>query len=554
MATERLQKILARGGIASRRSAEALIKAGRVRVNGKIVTELGTKADSQADKVEIDGTRVVHESAVYVVLHKPRGVVSTMSDPEGRPSVKELLDGVDARVYPVGRLDFATSGVLLCTNDGEFAEGLMHPTKAVPKTYVLKVSGNMLPEDIERWRTGIRLEDGMTLPAKASLLRHDGDKTWLELTIREGRNQQIRRMGDATRFPVMRLARTSFAGITSEGIRPGGWRYLTRDELSMLKKDYGVPKRLIVQEAAPEVGRRGRAPGKNTHDHSRPRPGARGKARAPATREERAATREERGRRGPEGREEDRAAGRRGPNTHARRRPAAGESRARPRGDDAERTAPDARGPGRAAPRGEDRAAAPRGERSAPVRGDRRERGAPVRGERSAPVRGERSAPVRGERSAPVRGERGAPVRGERGAPVRAGRGAPVRGERSAPRAERAPRGDKARPAGGDERASRFGGAPARRGPEPVRAPAGGRTWPPPRADRGVRGDRPEGGKAPRGRRPAAGREGPGGSSPRAEAGGRGGPPRATGAESRVGSRPGQGPRAGDKRVPPRRR
>ncbi len=241
---ERLQKILARGGIASRRAAERLIEAGRVRVNGRVVTELGAKADPRRDRVEVDGRRVVAEEPVYVVLHKPRGVVSTMSDPEGRPTVKELLADIGARVYPVGRLDFATSGVLLATNDGDFAEGLLHPRKAVPKTYVVKVKGTMSPEDLDQWRKGVRLEDGMTLPAEAKLLRHEGDKTWFELTIREGRNQQIRRMGEATGFPVMRLARISFAEISSEGLAPGRWRYLTRDELVALKKTYGVPKKI----------------------------------------------------------------------------------------------------------------------------------------------------------------------------------------------------------------------------------------------------------------------------------------------------------------------
>ncbi len=239
---ERIQKILARGGIASRRAAEQLITAGRVRVNGRIVTELGAKADPRRDRVEVDGKRVVAEQPVYVVLHKPRGVVSTMSDPEGRPTVRELLENAGGRVFPVGRLDFATSGILLATNDGELADGLLHPRQAVPKTYVVKVKGLMQPDDVEVWRKGVRLEDGMTLPADVKLLRHEGDKTWIELTIREGRNQQIRRMGEATGFPVMRLARIGFAGVELEGLPPGRWRAMTRDELAQLKKAYGVPR------------------------------------------------------------------------------------------------------------------------------------------------------------------------------------------------------------------------------------------------------------------------------------------------------------------------
>ena len=251
---ERIQKILARGGIASRRAAEQLITAGRVRVNGRIVTELGAKADPRRDRVEVDGKRVVAEQAVYIVLHKPRGVVSTMSDPEGRPTVRELLTEAGGRVFPIGRLDFATSGILLCTNDGEMSDGLLHPRKEVPKTYVVKVRGLMTPDDLDVWRNGVRLEDGMTLPAQAKMLRHEGDKTWIELTIKEGRNQQIRRMGEATRFPVMRLARVSFAGIDLEGLAPGRWRSMTRDELMQLKKTYGVPRSVpatpLVQPAS----------------------------------------------------------------------------------------------------------------------------------------------------------------------------------------------------------------------------------------------------------------------------------------------------------------
>jgi 23S rRNA pseudouridine2605 synthase len=239
---ERIQKILAAGGLASRRAAEKLITEGRVRVNGQVVTELGAKADARNDRIEVDGKRVVAEHHVYIVLHKPRGVVATMSDPEGRPTVRDILAPVGARVYPVGRLDFATSGVLLATNDGDFAEGLLHPKRAVPKTYVVKVNGKMKAEDMDRWRSGVQLEDGMTHAAEAKTLRFEGDKTWFELTIKEGRNQQIRRMGEATGFPVMRLARLEFAQISAEGLRPGQWRHMTREELVQLKKTYGVPK------------------------------------------------------------------------------------------------------------------------------------------------------------------------------------------------------------------------------------------------------------------------------------------------------------------------
>lgn len=252
---ERLQKIIARAGVSSRRAAEELITSGRVRVNGRIITELGAKADPREDKIEVDGRRLTAPAPVYVVLHKPRNVVSTMSDPEGRPSVAELLRDVGTRVYPVGRLDFATSGVLLATNDGETAQGLLHPKKGVPKTYVVKVAGQMDPSDLERWAQGVDLEDGRTHPAHVHFLRHEEDKTWFEITISEGRNQQLRRMGEATGFPVMRLARVAFAGITNEGLRPGQWRFLTASELMDLRKEYGVPKRVRSAEGSSQGGR-----------------------------------------------------------------------------------------------------------------------------------------------------------------------------------------------------------------------------------------------------------------------------------------------------------
>jgi 23S rRNA pseudouridine2605 synthase len=250
MAQERLQKILARAGVASRRAAEEIVLAGRVRVNGKVVDVLGATANPMDDKIELDGRRILAETATYIVFHKPRGIVTTLSDPEGRPTVADYVKDLPARVFPVGRLDFATSGVLLLTNDGDFSNGLLHPKKAVAKTYVVKVQGVMDDGDIDRWRKGVKLEDGtVTRPAELMVLRHETDKTWFELTIHEGKNQQIRRMGEATGFRVMRLARVAFAGITAEGLRPGMWRLLTREELQAMKKELGVPKRIPSGDA-----------------------------------------------------------------------------------------------------------------------------------------------------------------------------------------------------------------------------------------------------------------------------------------------------------------
>ena len=240
MAEERLQKILARAGVASRRRAEELIVSGRVRVDGRSVTELGARADSRRQRIEVDGRRIVIEPPVYLVLHKPRGVVSTLRDPEGRRTVIDLVRGVAVRVVPVGRLDYHTSGVLLLTNDGELAARLSHPRSETPKVYVAKVRGVVDDGSLERWRERLVIDGRPTRPAEVGRLRFEGDKTWLRIVLREGKNRQIHRLGEASGFFVMRLARVEFAGITCEGLRPGQWRYLSPQELAELQRRYGV--------------------------------------------------------------------------------------------------------------------------------------------------------------------------------------------------------------------------------------------------------------------------------------------------------------------------
>lgn len=266
MALERLQKILARAGVASRRQAEELIRAGRVAVDGHVVTEVGTKANPRRQRVELDGRLLQAEPLIYVLFHKPRGVVCTMHDPEGRQTVAEYVLQARARVVPVGRLDYHTSGVLLLTNDGAFAASLAHPRRKVEKVYVAKVAGVLDDAAVQRWGESIEIDGRPTLPAQVRRLRVEGDKTWVEITLREGRNRQIHRIAEHCNTAVLRLARIRFAGITCEGLRPGQWRYLSKDELGQLKTQYGVPRQLRDAPPLPNADqiRRARVQGRRS--------------------------------------------------------------------------------------------------------------------------------------------------------------------------------------------------------------------------------------------------------------------------------------------------
>ncbi len=223
----RLNAYLARSGVASRRKADELIKAGRVRVNGE-PGELNTFVE-RGDRVEVDGREVSAQRLAYVLLHKPAGVVTTASDPQGRPTVVELVEQ-DVRVVPVGRLDVDTTGALLLTNDGNLAHRLAHPRYEVEKVYEAEVEGEPSEEALRRLAEGVELEDGMTAPAD---IRHLGPST-IELSIHEGRNRQVRRMLEAVGHPVRRLYRSRYAGLTLEGLAAGESRELTPQEVERL--------------------------------------------------------------------------------------------------------------------------------------------------------------------------------------------------------------------------------------------------------------------------------------------------------------------------------
>ena len=258
MASERLQKIIAAAGVASRRKAEELVTAGRVTVNGEVKSELGSKADPETDDIRVDGKSLKAEQPIYILLHKPKGYVTTVSDPEGRETVMDLIKGVSARVYPVGRLDYLSEGLLLLTNDGEMAAKLTHASTHVPKKYLVKVSGEPTEEQIDQLRHGVQLppEQGnihadpreggrfggekrrstsvKTAPCKIELTR-EGDNPWYEVTLTEGRNRQIRRMFDFIGHHVEKIKRVEYGPLKLD-VENGEFRLLNPQEVLRLKK------------------------------------------------------------------------------------------------------------------------------------------------------------------------------------------------------------------------------------------------------------------------------------------------------------------------------
>lgn len=233
---ERLQKLIAAAGLASRREAERWIDAGRVTVNGQVAS-LGDGADPERDRVEVDGRPLASGGRkYYLLLNKPVGYVSSRRDPQGRAVVTDLVREVPARLYPVGRLDLNTEGLLLLTNDGELAHRLAHPRHRIDKTYLVRVRGEVAADARRQLEEGVRLEDGLTAPARIARVRSAGNHTWFELTIREGRNRQVRRMCEAVGCPVSRLKRIRIAFLDLEGVAPGTYRHLTPAEVGRLKR------------------------------------------------------------------------------------------------------------------------------------------------------------------------------------------------------------------------------------------------------------------------------------------------------------------------------
>jgi len=232
----RLQKAIADSGLASRRKAETMITEGRVTVNGRVIRELGTKVDPERDHVKVDGRHLKPvPPSVFLMLNKPKGYVSSLSDPAGRPTITDLLAGVGLRVFPVGRLDYDSEGLMLLTNQGELAQTLLHPRYHVPKTYLIKVKGVLTDEEIASLERGVQLDDGMTAPASVRKVRKVEENSWLEVTIHEGRKHQVKRMLEAVGHPVIRLTRVRFGPLSLGDLPPGRYRYLTDREANAVR-------------------------------------------------------------------------------------------------------------------------------------------------------------------------------------------------------------------------------------------------------------------------------------------------------------------------------
>jgi len=229
---------MAHAGIASRRKCEKIIAEGRVSVNGEVVTEKGVKIDPESDEIIVDGKIISKEKKVYILLNKPEGYITTVSDPEGRTTVMDLLPDIKQRLYPVGRLDFNTSGLLILTNDGDLTYKLTHPKKEVDKTYEVEIKGLIDREEFNKFKEGIIIDGRKTAPAEIDNIRFykAENKTKFEITIHEGRNRQVRRMCEIIGYPVRKLKRIGFSFLKIDNLNKGTYRYLTKHEVKKLKK------------------------------------------------------------------------------------------------------------------------------------------------------------------------------------------------------------------------------------------------------------------------------------------------------------------------------
>lgn len=255
----RLQKMIAGTGLSSRRKAETLIANGRVTVNGKVVTELGTKVDPERDHVKVDGRHLTGaQPFVYLMLNKPKNVMSTLDDPGGRTTVKDFLHGVSVRVFPVGRLDFDSEGLMLLTNHGELAQALLHPRYRVPKTYLIKVKRVLTDDEIAQLQQGVQLEDGMTSPAIVKKVKKAEQNSWLEITIREGRKHQVKRMLEAVGHPVIKLMRVRMGPLSLGDLGSGEFRFLTDREANALREL--VEQRLELEQTGQNPSARPQRP------------------------------------------------------------------------------------------------------------------------------------------------------------------------------------------------------------------------------------------------------------------------------------------------------
>jgi 23S rRNA pseudouridine2605 synthase len=254
MPKERLQKVLAAAGLASRRECEQIILDGRVRVNGKAISSLPVLVDAARDTIVVDGKPLKREAKVYLLLHKPAGVHCTNYDPDGRPRAVDLLVGVKERLFPVGRLDADSTGLLLMTNDGELAERLAHPRYGVPKTYRAHVAGAVTPEDIARLRKGVWLAEGKTHVADTRIIHRGRERSVIEITLQEGRNREVRRVLARLGHNVRRLMRIRIGPLSLRGLPPGGFRPLTPEELRALRE--GARRRSGSPGGPPGAGKR----------------------------------------------------------------------------------------------------------------------------------------------------------------------------------------------------------------------------------------------------------------------------------------------------------